>query len=49
MGETCNTQWEENKCVQGLETIPEGKRPLGTSRRRCKDDTKTHFMEEKVG
>jgi len=49
MGGACSTYGGDERCIQGLGGKPEGKRPLGGSRRRLKDNIKMEFQEVKWG
>ena len=41
MGRTCGAYWGGERCAQGSSGKPEGKRPLGRSRRRMEDNITT--------
>jgi hypothetical protein len=40
MGRTCRTHWEKRNSYRFLVGKPEGKRPLGSPRRRWEDNIK---------
>jgi hypothetical protein len=45
MGKACNTYGGEQRCIQGFRGEPEGRRPLGSPRRRWEDNIKMDFRE----
>ena len=45
MGRTCGAYWGGERCAQGSSGKPEGKRPLGRSRRRWEDNIKMDLRE----
>jgi hypothetical protein len=45
MGRACSTNGEKVNAYRTLEGKPEGKRPLGTPRRRWVDNIKINFRE----
>jgi hypothetical protein len=49
MGKACSTRGEEERYVQVLVGNPEGKRPLGTSRRRWEYNIKLNLQEVEWG
>jgi len=50
MGCTCSTDGSERReCVQKFGSEPEGKRPLGRTRRRWEDNGKIVFERSMVG
>jgi hypothetical protein len=49
MGGTCSTNGEKRNAYRILEGKPEGKRPLGTPRRRWEDNIKMDLRERQDG
>ena len=49
MGWECGTYWERRSLYTVLMGKPEGKKPLGRSRRRCKDNIKMDLQEVGCG
>jgi hypothetical protein len=45
MGRTCGTYGGEEMCIRALVGTPEGRRPLGRSRRRWEDNIKIYLRE----
>jgi hypothetical protein len=45
VGGACRTHGRDKKCIRILVRKPEGKRTLGTSRRRCEDDIRMDLRE----
>jgi len=48
IGGTCSMHRGGERCIQGLERKPEGKRPLGRPRRRWEDNIKWILRSEMV-
>jgi len=49
MSGACSTYEGEERRIQGFVRKPEGKRPLGKPKRRCKDNIKMDLQEGDVG
>ena len=49
MGGACSAYGGEERCIQVLVGIAEGKRHLGRPRRRCEDNIKTYLQEVVCG
>jgi hypothetical protein len=49
MDRACSRLGSEGDCIRGLVGKPEGKRPLGRSRRRWEDDIKMNIRKIKWG
>jgi hypothetical protein len=49
MGRACSTNWEKRNAYRILVGMPEGKKPLGRSRRRWVDNIKMDLREMEWG